>query len=116
MAKQLLIVAALIAFAANMAQAQTTPEPQLPSARLIKPRSGQAEPHPIERARHPLDERCRAAKDQLEAVLQNNAGHRRIFQARLAHNAGVRLCREGSAEKGILELRRGLSYLQDTTR
>jgi hypothetical protein len=86
---------------------------QTPPARLIKPRT---EPHPVERAHpRPLDERCRPLKDQLEAELQRPGNAHRIFQARLAHNAGNRLCREGRVDRGMAEFQRGLSLLQDTS-
>lgn len=113
MAKLLLIVCALFAFGVAPAQAQTAPDAPPPAARLIKPRPGHVETHPADRVRHPLDDRCRPLKDQLEFELQKNNNQHRLFQARLAHNAGSRLCREGRAEKGIAELQRGLSYLQD---
>ena len=128
MAKLLLIVCALIAFGAVAAQAQTTPasspaapaqspataDPQSPpAARLIKPRPGHVDSHPVDRAAHrPLDEKCKPLKDQLEVELQKNGNQHRLFQARLAHNAGTRFCREGHADKGIAEFQRGLSYLQ----
>jgi hypothetical protein len=112
MAKLLLIVCALLACGAGPAPAQTTPDAP-PAARLIKPRPGQAIPHPAERVHRPVDDRCRPLKEQLEFEIQKNGSHRRLFQARVAHNAGTRLCREGRAEKGIAEFQRGLSYLQD---
>jgi hypothetical protein len=112
MAKLLLIVCALLACGAGPALAQTTPDTP-PAARLIKPRPGQAIAHPTERVRHPVDDSCRPLKEQLEFEIQKNASHRRLFQARVAHNAGTRLCREGHSEKGIAEFQRGLSYLQD---
>ncbi|MDB5396108.1 MAG: hypothetical protein JWM91_3614 [Rhodospirillales bacterium] len=112
MAKLLLIVCALFACGVLPAHAQTATDIP-PPARLIKPRPRHVETHPAERIRHPLDDRCRPLKDQLELELQKNGNQRRQFQARLAHNAGTRLCREGRAEKGIAELQRGLSYLQD---
>ncbi len=119
MAKLLLIVCALVAFGAApvSAQTQTPGQPATdvapPAARLIKPRPGHIDAHPTERVRRPLDDRCRPLKDQLELELQKNGNSRRQFQAKLAHNAGSRLCREGRADKGIAELQRGLSYLQD---
>ena len=113
MAKLLLIVCALLAFGAAPVRAQTPPDTPPPAARLIKPRPGHIESHSTERVRHPLDDRCRPLKDQLELALQKNGNQRRLFQAKLAHNAGNRLCREGRAEKGIAEFERGLSYLQD---
>ena len=136
MAKLLLIVCALIAGSFAVAQAQTTqtqppatqaavapaqpsatPDPQSPpAARLIKPRPGHSEAHPAaERAHHPVDDRCKPLKDELELGLQKPGNQHRLFQARLAHNAGTRFCREGHADKGIAEFQRGLSYLQDTS-
>jgi hypothetical protein len=83
----------------------------VPPARLIKRKS---EPRPPERAHpRPLDERCRPPKDQLEAALQKPGNAHRLFQARLAYNAGNRLCRDGHAERGMAEFQRGLSYLQE---
>jgi hypothetical protein len=87
------------------------PPSSQPTARLIKPRG---ETHATERPRpRPLDERCRPLKDQLEAALQKPGDAHRVFQARLAHNAGNRLCREGHADRGMAEFQRGLSYLQE---
>jgi hypothetical protein len=129
MAKLLLIVCALIAGGVVVAQAETTPtqtpaasnqppvapDTQSPPARLIKPRPGHSETHPTaERARHPVDDRCKPLKEQLETALQKPGNQHRVFQAKLAHNAGTRFCREGSADKGIAEFQRGLSYLQET--
>ena len=134
MAKLLLIVCALIVGGFVSAQAQTAPaQPQVvqppatsdqpsttpdsqppPAARLIKPRPNHAEAHPTtERAHHPVDDRCKPLKDQLESALQKPGNQHRLFQAKLAHNAGTRFCREGHADKGIAEFQRGLSYLQD---
>jgi len=100
--------------------AATTPGegPSPPPARLIKPRATtHTETHPVEHTshQHPLDDRCRPLKDQLELALQKPGNQHRLFQARVAHNAGSRLCREGHAEKGIAEMQRGLSYLQETS-
>jgi hypothetical protein len=85
-----------------------------PPARLIKPRANRAEPHPPETARRragPVDESCRELKQELETALrQKQPRQRRGFQAQLAHNAGTRLCREGQADKGMAEFRKGLSY------
>jgi hypothetical protein len=82
-----------------------------PTARLIKPRG---DTHAADRPRpRPLDERCRPLKDQLEAALQKPGDAHRVFQARLAHNAGNRLCREGHADRGMAEFQRGLSYFQE---
>ena len=67
----------------------------------------------FEVARHPVDERCKPLKEQLELALQRPGNQRRLFQAKLAHNAGTRFCREGHADKGMAEFQRGLSYLQD---
>jgi hypothetical protein len=98
------------------ARAQNAPPPDTqnpPAARLIKPR---ADARPVERVRPkpaPLDERCRALKDQLEGALQKHPNAHRVFQARLAHNAGTRLCREGQPERGMAEFQKGLSYLPD---
>jgi hypothetical protein len=113
MAKLLLIVCALFACGVVPAQAETAPDSPPPAARLIKPKLGHVDAHSTERVRHPLDDRCRPLKDQLELALQKNGNQRRLFQAKIAHNAGNRLCREGRAEKGIAEFQRGLSYLQD---
>lgn len=114
MAKRLLIVCAIMVCGAVSAFGQTAPDPGAPpAARLIKPRPGHTEARPAEHVRRPLDDRCRPLKDQLELELQKTGNQRRLFQARLAHNAGSRLCREGRADKGIAEFQRGLSYLQD---
>ena len=133
MAKQLLIVCALLLIGGASAQAQSTQIPatqaassqitpaQLPStsdgtsppARLIKPHPPRGEPHPVERPRHPVDDRCKPLKEQLELALQKAGNQRRLFQARLAHNAGTRFCREGHPDKGMAEFQRGLSYLQE---
>jgi len=113
MAKLLLIVCALFVCGVAPARAQTATDTPPPAARLIKPRLGHVEAHSAERVRRPLDDRCRPLKDQLELALQKNGNQRRLFQAKIAHNAGTRLCREGRAEKGIAEFQRGLSYLQD---
>jgi hypothetical protein len=129
MAKLLLIVCAIIAVGVAVAQAETTPtqmtaassqssttsDTQPPPARLIKPRPGHTEAHPAtERAHRPVDDKCKPLKDQLELALQKPGNQHRVFQAKLAHNAGTRFCRDGSADKGIAEFQRGLSYLQDT--
>jgi hypothetical protein len=118
MAKRLLIVCFVLYCAPawvdavpRMALAQTPDYPPPPPARLIRPRAVYPEPRPVERPR-PLDDRCRALKEQLEIELQRSGGARRAFQARVAHNAGVRLCREGHPDKGMAEFERGLSYLQ----
>ena len=90
-----------------------------PPARLIKPRATpHTDPHAIDHAarQRPLDDRCKPLKDQLELALQKPGNQHRLFQARVAHNAGTRFCREGHADKGIAELQRGLSYLQETSR
>ncbi len=92
--------------------------PAPPPARLIRPRAtSHSEAHPAEHTvhQHPLDDRCRPLKDQLELALQKPGNQHRLFQARVAHNAGTRLCREGHADKGIAEMERGLSYLQETS-
>jgi hypothetical protein len=116
MANLLLIGFMFFAVALASVQAQTLPDVQPPNARLIKPHSDQPELRPIEPIHRPLDERCRSLNDELELQLQKSGIQRRLFQARLAHNAGTRLCREGRAEKGIAELQRGLSYFQDVPR
>ena len=125
MARLLLIVCAILACGLVSAHAQTslpnstvtsaTPaDIQPPPARLIKPKTQRGDTRPAERTRRPLDERCKPLKDQLDLALQKPGNQHRLFQARLAHNAGARLCREGHADKGIAELQRGLSYLQET--
>ena len=129
MAKLLLIVCALFICGVAAAQTQTaesaspgTPaQPPAsadgaatPPARLIKPHPAHTEAHPVERAHRPVDDRCKPLKDQLELELQKPGNQRRLFQAKLAHNAGTRFCREGHADKGMAEFQRGLSYLQDT--
>ena len=108
--------------AAQSAPAQTSPAqassaqppaPQVPPARLIKRRT---DLKPADRSHpRPLDERCRSPKDQLEAVLQKPGNAHRLFQARLAYNAGNRLCRDGHAERGMAEFQRGLSYLEENS-
>jgi hypothetical protein len=131
MAKQLLIVCALLLIGGAAAQAQTTQAAssqvtpaQLPAttdgtssppARLIKPHPPRADARPAERPRRPVDDRCKPLKEQLELALQKAGSQRRLFQAKLAHNAGTRFCREGHAEKGMAEFQRGLSYLQGTS-
>lgn len=93
--------------------AQTAPDMQNPPARLIRPR---AEPRPAERIRprlEPVDERCRLLKEQLEGALLRSPNSHRVFQARLAHNAGTRLCREGQVERGMAEFQKGLSYFPE---
>jgi len=116
MARRLLIVCAIYACGLGSADAQISTDPQNPpAARLIQPKAGRTEPHLAERPRSrlgQLDERCRPLKDQLEAALQKPGNAHRLFQARLAHNAGTRLCREGRSEKGLAEFQKGLSYLQ----
>jgi hypothetical protein len=118
MAKLLLIVCTVFAIGIcpvlSSVFAQTLEYPAPPPARLIRPPQGRPEPRPIERPlpRPPLDDRCRPLKEQLEFELQRLGNSRRAFQARLAHNAGSRLCREGHPEMGIAEFQRGLSYLQ----
>jgi len=140
MAKQLLIVCALLLVGGAAAQAQipqgqgtqpaatqaassqvapaqlpgTADGASSPPARLIKPHPPRADAHPVERPRHPVDDRCKPLKDQLELALQKAGNQRRLFQAKVAHNAGTRFCREGHADKGMAEFQRGLSYLQDT--
>lgn len=115
MTRLLLIVCAFLACGAPVALAQQ-PSDGMPPARLIKPRIGHLDAFPVERVKRPLDDRCRPLKEQLERQIQESDSHRRLFQARLAHNAGSRFCREGHAEKGIAELQRGLSYLNDNSR
>jgi hypothetical protein len=119
MAKLLLIVCVVLAFglcvfpSAVMAQTAECQEAP-PVCRLIRPRPGHVEPRAVERPRPrpPLDDRCRPLKELLEMELQRSGSARGAFQARVAHNAGSRLCREGHPEKGIAEFQRGLSYLQ----
>jgi hypothetical protein len=130
MAKLILIVCAL--FFCGVAAAQTqVAQPQsqatpaqppaaadgasTPPARLIKPHPAHTEAHPAERPRHPVDDRCKPLKDELELALQRPGNQHRLFQAKLAHNAGTRFCREGHADKGMAEFQRGLSYLQDAS-
>ncbi len=87
------------------------PSAQTPPARLIKHRG---EAHAAEHAHpRPLDDRCRPLNDELETALQKQGNAHRLFQARVAHNAGNRLCRDGHPDRGIAELERGLSYLQE---
>ena len=136
MAKQLLIVCALLLIGVAAAQAQSAQTPatqaaassqvmpaQLPAgndgtasppARLIKPHPPRTDSHPVERPHRPVDDRCKPLKEQLELALQKPGNQRRQFQAKVAHNAGTRFCREGHADKGMAEFQRGLSYLQDT--
>jgi hypothetical protein len=127
MAKLLLIVCALFTCGVAAAQTEVTPttpqvqppvaaDPQSPPpARLIKPHPAHADAHPVERAHHPVDDRCKPLKDQLELALQKPGNQHRVFQAKLAHNAGTRFCREGHPDRGMAEFQRGLSYLQDTS-
>jgi len=125
MTKALLIVCALFVCGVAAAETQTgqsatpgtpaTDGASSPPARLIKPHPARPETHPVERAHRPVDDRCKPLKDQLELALQKPGNQRRVFQARLAHNAGTRFCREGHADKGMAEFQRGLSYLQDAT-
>jgi hypothetical protein len=130
MAKLLLIVCALFACGVAAAQTQITPAPApatsvpasatpeaqpAPPARLIKPHPAHTDTHPVERAHHPLDDRCKPLKEQLEGALQKPGNQHRVFQAKLAHNAGTRFCREGHPDRGIAEFQRGLSYLEDTS-
>jgi hypothetical protein len=129
MTKLLLIVCALFACGAAVAQTQIAPgqpqaappqaptgsEQSTPPARLIRQHPAHPDPHPVERAHHPVDDRCKPLKDQLEAALTKPGNQHRLFQAKLAHNAGTRFCREGHPDKGMAEFQRGLSYLQDTT-
>jgi hypothetical protein len=127
MAKLLLIVCALLTCGVAVAQTEVTPiapqvqppvaaDPQSPPpARLIKPHPAHTDAHPVERAHRPVDDRCKPLKDQLEAALQKPGNQHRVFQAKLAHNAGTRFCREGHPDRGMAEFQRGLSYLQDTS-
>jgi hypothetical protein len=128
MTKRFLIVCALFICGAAAAQTQSASQgtaAQLPAvtdgassppARLIKPHPARPEAHPVERARRPVDDRCKPLKEQLELALQKPGNQqRRAFQAKVAHNAGTRFCREGHADKGMAEFQRGLSYLQDAT-
>jgi hypothetical protein len=111
------IVCALFTFTSVIAlgwgaQAQTYPDP--PPARLIRPRADiPRQPERVRPRPAPVDDRCRALKDQLELALQKPGNPHRAFQARLAHNAGTRFCREGQAERGMAEFQKGLSYLPD---
>ncbi len=115
MAKLLLIVCTVIACGLKPALAQSTDQLQpIPPARLIKPRTGHTEARPAAEHARPLDDRCRPLKDELEQALLKPGNAHKQFQARVAHNAGTRLCREGHPEKGMAEFERGLSYLQDT--
>jgi hypothetical protein len=122
MARLLLIVCAILAIAQAPAWAQTAggdSPPTAPSARLIKPRAGKSDTHASEKAHHnaaPIDDRCKPLKQELETALQKQGNAHRLFQARVAHNAGDRLCRDGQAEKGMAELRKGLSYLEERRR
>lgn len=122
MATRLLIVCAITLFAFGSAFAQSdtdTHQPGVdaqspPAARLIKRKPGHSETRPVDHPRpRPVDESCRPLKEQLEFQLQKAGNQHRVFQARLAHNAGTRFCREGHADKGIAEFQRGLSYLQE---
>jgi hypothetical protein len=136
MAKLLLIVCALFISGVAAAQTQatqqgptspaasqvapaqptaTTDGATSPPARLIKPHPPRTDPRPVERTHRPLDERCKPLKDELELALQQPGNQHHLFQAKLAHNAGTRFCREGHADKGMAEFQRGLSYLQDTS-
>jgi hypothetical protein len=127
MAKLLLIVCALFTCGVAVAQTQVTPttpqvqssaavDPQSPPpARLIKPHPAHTDAHPVERPHRPVDDRCKPLKDELELALQKPANQHRVFQAKLAHNAGTRFCREGHPDRGMAEFQRGLSYLQDTS-
>jgi hypothetical protein len=116
MARLLLIICAAATLAVGQAPdaafAQAVSDgPDQPPARLIRPKADQS--HPPHAHLGPLDDRCRPLKDELEAALARSGKNSRAFQARLAHNAGTRLCREGRSDKGLAELERGLSYLQD---
>jgi hypothetical protein len=127
MAKLLLIVCALFACGVAAAQTEVTPTPPQvqpaapadpqspPPARLIKPHPAHTDAHPVERPHHPVDDRCKPLKDQLETALTKPGNQHRLFQAKLAHNAGTRFCREGHPDRGIAEFQRGLSYLEDTS-
>jgi hypothetical protein len=115
MARILLIICAVVLCALappETALAQLAADPGEPPAQLIKPRSDQTHAAPAHAHLGPVDERCKPLKDQLEAALQKAPKDRRTFQARLAHNAGTRFCREGKPDRGLAELQRGLSYLQ----
>ena len=127
MAKLLLIVCALFACGVAVAQTQVTPTPPQvqpsapadpqspPPARLIKPHPAHTDAHPVERPHRPVDDRCKPLKDELESALTKPGNQHRLFQAKLAHNAGTRFCREGHPDRGIAEFQRGLSYLEDTS-
>ncbi len=92
------------------AQRPESPSAGEPPAQLIRPKVDQ--PRPAHPHLGPVDDRCKPLKDQLEAALQKSVKSSRSFQARVAHNAGTRFCREGRADRGLAELQRGLSYLQ----
>jgi hypothetical protein len=129
MAKLLLIVCALFTCGVAVAQTEIAPsqlsaappqtpaasEPSAPPARLIKPHPPHIDAHPVDRAHRPLDDRCKPLKEQLEGALQKPGNQHRLFQAKLAHNAGTRFCREGHPDRGIAEFQRGLSYLEETS-
>jgi hypothetical protein len=112
MVRALIVIGLILALAPLPAGAQTGAD--APPGRLIKPRANRAEPRSPETARRragPIDESCRELKQELEtAIRQQQPRQRRGFQAQLAHNAGTRLCREGQADKGMAEFRKGLSY------
>jgi hypothetical protein len=89
--------------------------PAPPAARLIKPRKGELRPTERPRPRlGPIDDRCKPLKLQLDGELTHSSNAHRAFQARVARNAGTRLCRDGQVEKGMAEFRKGLSYLEET--
>ena len=127
MAKLLFIVCALLVCGVAAAQTQVTPTPPQvqpsapadpqspPPARLIKPHPAHTDTHPVERPHRPVDDRCKPLKDELETALTKPGNQHRLFQAKLAHNAGTRFCREGHPDRGIAEFQRGLSYLEDTS-
>ncbi len=107
MAKLLLVLCAILVATAS---ARAQPGAELPPAGPAYPGSGQS--RPAEHERRQLDETCRVLKDQLELELEKGGKARRLFQARLADNAGTRFCREGQIAHGLAEFRRGLSFLQ----
>ena len=121
MARLLLIACAILAIAQAPAWAQGAggdSPPTSPSARLIKPKT-KADSHNSEKSHQyagPIDDQCKPLKQQLETALQKPGSTHKLFQARLAHNAGTRLCQDGQAEKGMAEFRKGLSYLEERRR
>lgn len=96
------------------AQGSLAASVQMPTASLIKKHA--AAPHTTDHAHaKPLDERCKPLEEQLQSALQRPGNAHRLFQARLAFNAGNRLCRVGHADRGMAEFQKGLSYLQENS-